>query len=115
MNILKPSHEESKYAFNDAINNAGVTTFRDVAVYMRVKTSDKTTNTILLLVTTYPVNAPTITGIADGDAFVLTLANNDAVAVTMGWNDPILNSSLNLDIEYILEEDLPANNFAALH
>jgi hypothetical protein len=99
--------------FNQSINDAGVTSFSDVAVYMRVKTAERNTNTILLLVTTYPVNSPTITGISDGDQFVLSLDNNDAVALTMGWDDPILSSSLNLDIQYIVEADLPANNFAA--
>lgn len=99
--------------FNQSINDAGVTTFSDVAVYMRVKTAERNTNTILLLVTTYPVNSPTITGITDGDQFVLSLDNNDAIALTMGWDDPILSSSLNLDIQYIVEADLPANNFAA--
>ena len=99
-------------AFNEAINNAGVTSFRDVAVYMRVKSGSNVSNSILLLVTTYPVNAPTITGVADGDAFVLTLANNDAEAMTIGWDDPILDSSLNLDIEYILEAALPNTAFA---
>ena len=98
--------------FNNAITNAGVTSFRDVAIYMRVNSGTTVTNTILLLVTTYPVNAPTFTGVADGDAFVLSIANNDAVAVTVGWNDPILDSTLNLDIEYILEAALPNTNFA---
>ena len=98
--------------FNTAITNAGVTSFRDVAVYMRVNTGDKITNSILLLVTTYPVNAPTFTGVSDGDAFVLSLVNNDVVAVTVGWNDPILDSSLNVDVEYILEAALPNTNFA---
>jgi len=98
--------------FNQAINNAGVTTFRDVAIYMRVKTPNLTSNDILLLVTTYPVNAPSITGVADGDSFVLSVANNDVVALTMGWNDPILDSSLNVDIEYVVEADLPGNDFA---
>ena len=99
--------------FNQSINDAGVTSFSDVAIYMRVKTAERNTNTILLLVTTYPVNSPTITGISDGDQFVLSLDNNDAVALSMGWDDPILSSSLNLDIQYIVEADLPANNFAA--
>lgn len=99
--------------FNQSINDAGVTSFSDVAVYMRVKTAERNTNTILLLVTTYPVNPPTITGISDGDQFILSLDNNDAVALTVGWDDPILSSSLNLDIQYIVEADLPANNFAA--
>lgn len=98
--------------FNKAITNAGVTSFRDVAIYMRINTGSKITNSVLLLVTTYPVNAPTFSGIANGDAFVLSLANNDAVAVTVGWNDPILDSSLKVDIEYFLEAALPNTNFA---
>ena len=99
--------------FNQSINDAGVSSFRDVAVFMRVKTSERTSNTILLLVTTYPVNAPTITGISDGDSFVLSIDNNDVVALTMGWNDPILTSTLNVDVQYIVEADLPGNNFAS--
>ncbi|PQJ81520.1 SusE domain-containing protein [Polaribacter glomeratus] len=99
-------------AFNKAINNAGVTNFSDVAIYMRVKAGSNTTNTILMLVTTFPVNAPTFTGVKDGDVFVLSLDNNDALAVTFGWNDPILDSSLPVDIEYILEAALPNTDFA---
>ena len=98
--------------FNDAINNAGVTSFRDVAIYLRVKNTDKFTNSILLLVTTYPVNSPTFSGVADGDSFVLSLDNNDAVAITVGWNDPILDSSLNIDIDYYLEAALDGTDFA---
>jgi hypothetical protein len=63
-------------------------------------------------VTTYPVDAPTFTGVKDGDAFVLSLDNNDALAVTFGWNDPILDSTLPIDIEYILEAALPNTDFA---
>ena len=112
-NTTKSNFSMSVNNFNQAINDAGVTTFQDVAIYMRVKTADRNTNSILFLVTTYPVNSPVITGIADGDEFVLSLDNNDLVALTMGWDDPILNSSLNLDIQYIVEADLPSNNFAA--
>jgi hypothetical protein len=99
-------------AFNNAINNAGITNFSDIAIYMRVKAGGNTTNTILILVTTYPVDAPTFTGVKDGDAFVLSLDNNDALAVTFGWNDPILDSTLPIDIEYILEAALPNTDFA---
>ncbi len=99
--------------FNTAITNAGITSFRDVAVYMRVNSGDKITNSILLLVTTYPVNAPTFVGVSDGDAFVLSLDNNDATAVTVGWDDPILDSSLNIDVAYIIEAALPNTSFAS--
>jgi hypothetical protein len=99
-------------AFNSTINNAGITNFSDIAIYMRVKAADKLTNTILLLVTTYPVDAPTFISIADGDTFVLSLDNNDASAVTVAWNDPILDSSLSVDIDYVLEMATPGTDFA---
>tara|TARA_R110001592_G_scaffold300888_1_gene572119 strand:+ start:7 stop:1320 length:1314 start_codon:yes stop_codon:yes gene_type:complete len=81
---------------------------------MRVKSGGNVSNTILMLVTTYPVDAPTFSGVADGDAFVLSLDNNDALAVTFGWNDPILDSSLPIDIDYYLEAALPGTDFAKI-
>ena len=100
-------------AFNAAINNAGVSNFRDVAVFMRVKAGASITNTILMLVTTYPVNAPTFGSIVDGDSFVLSLANNDLEALNVTWEDPILDSSLSVDIDYVLEAATPGTSFAA--
>jgi hypothetical protein len=99
-------------AFNSTINNAGITNFSDIAIYMRVRAADKLTNTILLLVTTYPVDAPTFISVADGDTFVLSIDNNDALAVTVAWNDPILDSSLSVDIDYVLEMATPGTDFA---
>lgn len=99
--------------FNKAIISTGNTDFRDIAIYLRVKAADKTTNTILLLVTTYPVNAPKFKGVANGDAFVLTLDKNDDVAVVINWEDPILDSSLAVDVNYVLQAAAPNTSFAA--
>jgi hypothetical protein len=99
-------------ALNNAINNAGVTSFRDVAIYMRIKANSNFTNSILILVTTYPVEAPVFDSIADGDVFTLTLDSNDAEAVNVTWNDPILESSLSVDIDYVLEAATPNSDFA---
>jgi hypothetical protein len=100
-------------AFNNAINNAGVTNFRDIAVYMRVKAGSNTTNSILMLVTTYPVEAPTFSSLENGDSFVLTLDNNDLIATNVTWEDPILDSSLSINIDYVLEAAAPNTSFAA--
>ena len=109
----KNSFTMSVTEFNQAINNAGVTSFKDVAIYMRVKTGELTSNNILLLVTTYPTNEPVINGVKDGDAFVLSLDNNDAVAITFELTDPILDANLNLDIEYFIEAATPSTDFAS--
>lgn len=100
-------------AFNNAINNAGITNFSDIAIYMRVKTGSSLTNTIFLLVTTYPVDPPTFSSLSNGDVFVLSVANNDLEAVNIAWNDPILDSSLNIDIDYIIEAAAPDTEFAS--
>ncbi|MEN8836078.1 MAG: SusE domain-containing protein [Polaribacter sp.] len=97
---------------NNAIHNAGVASFRDIAIYMRVQSGGNTTNTVLMLVTTYPVDAPTFTSIENGDAFVLSLDNNDLEAVNVTWNDPILDSTLPIEIDYVLEAATPNTSFA---
>ena len=99
-------------AFNNAINDTGIANFNDIAIYMRVKAGSSTTNSIFLLVTTYPVNAPTFSNLSNGDVFTLSLANNDLEAVNVTWNDPILDSSLAIDIDYILEAAAPGTDFS---
>jgi hypothetical protein len=98
--------------FNQAITDTGVTTFRDIAIYMRVNAGTQVSNDILLLVTTYPVNAQVITSPGDGDAFSLSIDNNDVNAITIDWDDPIANSTLNIDIDYYLEFATPSTSFA---
>ncbi len=98
--------------FNDAIVGTGVTNFSDIAVYMRVNGSGTYTNSILFLVTSYPVNAPTFGsgGAQNGDSFSLSLANNDQIAITIAWEDPILASNL-VDVNYYVEGAAPNTNF----
>lgn len=98
--------------FNAAIASTGVTTFKDIAIYMRVSAGEQISNNILLLVTTYPVEAPAVNSVSNGDSFVLSLDNNDAVAITIEWDDAILESSLGVDVEYILEAATAGTNFA---
>lgn len=96
---------------NDAIRSAGAENFVDVAMYVRVTTGSATSNTVLYLVTTYPMDAPAFNGLSDGDSFVLSLDNNDQVAVTVMWDDPVLDSSLGVDVTYYLEAGAPGTDF----
>ncbi len=98
--------------FNDAIVNANVSTFRDVPVYMRVKAGGAVTNSVLLLVTIYPENPPAITAPASGSDYVLTLANADNTAITIEWDDAVLQSSLGIDVTYTVEAAAGGTNFA---
>lgn len=98
--------------FNNAIVSTGVTNFSDIAVYLRVNGSGTYTNSVLFLVTTYPENAPTFGagGAANGDSFSLSLANNDQIAITIAWEDPILASNL-VDVDYYVEGAAPNTSF----
>ncbi len=99
-------------AFNNAINNAGITNFSDVPVYLRVKAGETVSNSVLLLVTTYPVNPASVeSGLADGDTFTLTLDQNDENALDIKINDPILDSNLGVTVEYYLEADTETGTF----
>lgn len=99
--------------FNDAITATGTTSFKDIPVYMRVSSGGTLSNSILMLVTTYPVNEPIITAPLNGDAFVLSIDNNNDIVTTVEWSDPILESSLGMDVEYVLETALAGTEFAA--
>lgn len=99
--------------FNNAIAAAGPTSFKDIAIYMRVTSGSALTNNILMLVTTYPVNEPEINTPSNGDSFVLSIDNNNEVATVVEWTDPILESSLGMDVEYVLETALAGTEFAA--
>ncbi|MFY7671744.1 SusE domain-containing protein [Tenacibaculum sp. MEBiC06402] len=99
-------------AFNNAINQAGITNFSDVPVFLRVKAGENVSNQVLLLVTTYPVNPATVeSGLADGDSFTLTLDQNDENALSIIINDPILDSNLGVTVEYYLEADTASGTF----
>lgn len=98
--------------FNSALASSGNTQFKDIPVYMRVLAENQISNSILILATTYPVNEPTVTSVSDGDTFALSIDNNDAIAMTLEWTDPILDSSLNLDVEYVLQTALAGTDFA---
>lgn len=98
--------------FNNALTSAGSSQFKDIPVYMRVLAGAQTSNSILMLATTYPVNAPEITSPSSGSTFVLSIDNNNVVATTLEWNDPILESSLNMDITYAIQVALAGTDFA---
>ena len=97
---------------NTAINNAGATTFRDIAVYLRVKGGSTYSNTILYLVTTYPLNAPVFTNPGNNDSFSLSIANNAVEAVNVQWEDAVLSSTLGVDVVYFLEGGTAGTDFA---
>ncbi|SNR15834.1 SusE domain-containing protein [Tenacibaculum jejuense] len=102
-------------SFNEAINNAGITNFDNIPVFMRVKAGDQTSNQILFLVTTYPINAPTFdSGLSDGDSFTLSLDMNDQNALELVINDPVLNANIGVTVQYFLEAAAVGTNFATI-
>lgn len=98
---------------NDAIASAGATSFRDIAVYFRINASNTFSNSVLFLITRYPVDPPVITNPVNGDSFVLSINNPNDVALTVDWTDGVLDSDLNIDVDYTVEAALSGTSFAS--
>ena len=98
--------------FNNTIANSGATTFRDVPVYFRIATGSETSNSILLLATRYPTDAPVVSSPLANDAFVLSIGSVDETVLTVNWTDAVLESSLGIDINYTVEAALAGSDFA---
>jgi len=99
--------------FNTAIKNAGVSTFKDIAIYLRIKSGSFTSNPILLLVTAYPTNPPVITDPIAGDSYTLLITAQDDAAMTVNWTDGVLESTLDVAVSYSLEIAEDGTSFAA--
>ncbi|MFY0604650.1 MAG: SusE domain-containing protein [Flavobacteriaceae bacterium] len=99
--------------FNTAINNSGVSSFVDLAIYMRVNAGGTLSNDVLFLVTTYPTDPAMITTPANGDSFVLDIGNASNVAMNVTWSDAVLQSSLGVSVDYSVEVALAGTSFAA--
>jgi len=98
---------------NAAINDAGVMNFRDIAIYLRINTGDVISNTVLFFVTTYPTDPPVIIDPADGTDYILSIANPSETVLTINWTDVLLNSDLDIDVNYTIEGAIAGTNFAA--
>ena len=98
---------------NQAIRDAGVGTFRDISIYLRVNTGSVLSNSVIYFVTTYPTDPPVITNPANGAAFLLSIGNSGNTALTVNWTDVVLNSDLDVDVAYTIEAAMGGSNFAS--
>ncbi|MGV3695675.1 SusE domain-containing protein [Flavobacterium sp.] len=98
---------------NQAIREAGVQNFKDISIFLRINSGGTLSNSVLYFVTTYPTNPPVITGPASGSAFVLSISNSGDTALTVNWTDIVLNSDLDIDVDYTVEAALGGTNFAS--
>jgi hypothetical protein len=99
--------------FNTAIKNAGVTTFKDIAIYLRIKSGTFTSNNIQLLVTAYPTSPPAITDPTAGSSYTLLASKQTETAITVNWTDAVLESTLGVDVVYSLEIAEDGSSFTA--
>lgn len=89
--------------FNEVLNNAGVKSFSETAVYMRINSGTTNSNTILFQVSKFAVELPSITSPGAGDAFVLSDVDPELVAATITWEDPEITSTSTVEVSYELQ------------
>ena len=97
---------------NTAIYDAGVTTFKDIAIYLRVKTAAAITNSVLFFVTTYAVDPAQFVSPAANDSYVLMLSMASQTAITVTWTDSFLGADLG-DVNYTVEAAVAGTAFAS--
>jgi hypothetical protein len=112
-NVSAKSFSISVEDLNTAIRAGGVSTFKDIAVYVRVNAGSATSNTVLYLVTTYPTEAAQISSPSANDAFVLSIGSLDAIAITIDWTDGVLASDLGIDVNYTIQAAAAGTDFAS--
>lgn len=98
---------------NQEIRNSGVANFKDISIYVRINSGSMLSNSVLYFVTTYPTNPPVITNPTSGSPFVLSIGNSGNTALTVDWTDIVLNSDLNIDVDYTVEAAAAGSNFAS--
>ena len=98
---------------NAAILGTGITSFRDIAIFLRINAGSVNSNSVIYFVTTYPTNPPVLTSPTSNENFVLSIDNSNDVAITIAWSDVALSSDLGLDLSYNVQAAAAGSNFAA--
>jgi hypothetical protein len=99
---------------NTAIRNAGAATFKDIAVYIRVKTGSIISNTILFLVTTYPIENPQIISPVNTFEIVLSDITENDTALTVEWDDPFTPEDNSTTVNYYVEAAVSGTDFTTI-
>jgi len=95
---------------NDAILAYNPTNLNGLEIYMRVDASGTLSNTILFVVTAFPEEGPSFTTPEQNESFVLSIENEDDVALTTTWDDQGYNEVGNT--QYTVELALSGTDFA---
>ena len=99
---------------NTAIRNAGASTFKDIAVYIRVNAAGINSNSVLFLVTTYPIDNPFITSPDSTFEIVLSDITENETAITVEWEDSFAPEDNLTSINYYVEAAAAGTDFAAI-
>lgn len=99
---------------NTAIRNAGATTFKDIAVYLRVIAGSINSNSILFLVTTYPIQNPFITSPDNTFEIVLSDITENETALTVEWEDPFTPEDNSTSVMYYVEAAASGTDFTTV-
>ncbi|TXD50419.1 MULTISPECIES: SusE domain-containing protein [unclassified Polaribacter] len=97
--------------FNQTLDNAGVKSFTETAVYMRVSAGAALSNVVLFQVSKFAVQVPVITGPDSGESFVLSDVDPELVIATVTWEDPEITTTSTVDVTYQLEVSEAGTNF----
>jgi len=98
---------------NAAILGTGITSFRDIAIFLRINSGSAVSNSVIYFVTTYPTDPPVLTSPTSNESFILSIDESSEIALTVEWTDGALSSDLGLNINYAVQAAAAGTNFAS--
>lgn len=97
--------------FNSELVNAGISSFSNSPVYMRVLAGGETSNVVTFIVNSYPENNPIIDSPENNFALTLLEDSVDSNALTIEWTDPDFSDLTTVPVMYTVQSALAGTNF----
>ncbi len=98
--------------FNSELVNAGISSFSNSPVYMRVLAGGEMSNAITFIVNSYPENNPIIDSPENNFAITLLEDSVDSNALTVEWTDPDFSDLTTVPVDYTVQSALAGTDFA---
>ena len=114
-NTNKKSFTMSVVDFNNKLKEVGITSFENTAVYFRIKAGSINSNSILMQVATYAVQAPEITSPDNTFSIVLSDVDPEALAATITWDDPEIGANSTETVKYDVQIATAGTDFATIN
>ena len=97
--------------FNELLSNAGIESFSNTPIFMRVLADSTESNVVNFSVNSFPENNPVIESPDSSFSVVLSSDMSGDNALTVSWNDPDFSENNTTEVNYTVEAALTDTDF----